>query len=108
MKWNDKVKKLMEQKNITQKKLSELSGITETSVSRYLRGNRTPRMDVMVNFSKALGVATEYLLENDKETGLTPYAEISTVIARRGKELSVEEKNKLIALILGNWEDMNV
>lgn len=104
MSWQDKVLSLMEQKGWNQKRLAEESGITVSSVSRYLRGDRKPRMDIIINFSKALGVTAEYLLEDDTETGLTPYVEIATAIARNGSELTAEEKTKLIALILNQGE----
>lgn len=102
MTWQDKVKELMKNQGINQKKLSQLSGITEASISRYLKGERTARLDIIINFAKALNVTTEYLLNDDKETDLKPYQEIATAIARNGNALTAEEKNQLIALILGN------
>ncbi len=104
MKWQDKVKQLMADKGINQKKLSQLSGITEASVSRYLNGERSARLDIIINFAKALNVTTEYLLNDDVETELKPYTEIATAIARNGSSLTAEQKNKLIALILGSVE----
>lgn len=104
MTWQTKVKQLMEAKGITQKKLSQLSGITEASVSRYLKGCRTARLDIIVNFARALDVTAEYLLNDDEETDLKPYTEIATAIARNGSSLTAEEKNKLIALILGSGD----
>lgn len=104
MTWQEKVKQLMQEQNINQKQLSQLSGITEASVSRYLKNERTARIDIVVNFAKALNVTTEYLLNDDDETELEPYTEIATAIARNGGELTAEEKNKLIALILGSGE----
>ena len=94
MRWQDKVKQLMESQNLNQKELSKKSGITEASVSRYLSGDRKPRMDIIINFAQALGVTTD-------TTSIGAYTEIATAIARNGKNLSAEEKNKLIALILG-------
>ena len=102
MTWQDKVKELMKNQGINQKKLSQLSGITEASISRYLKGERTARLDIIINFAKALNVTTEYLLNDDEETNLKPYQEIATAIARNGNALTAEEKNQLIALILGN------
>ncbi|SCX24059.1 Helix-turn-helix [Ruminococcaceae bacterium P7] len=104
MTWQEKVKQLMQEQNINQKQLSQRSGITEASVSRYLKSERTARIDIIVNFAKALNVTTEYLLNEDDETELEPYTEIATAIARNGGELTAEEKNKLIALILGSGE----
>jgi len=105
MTWEKKVKDLMKRRNINQKQLSELSGISESSISRYLHSGQRPRMDVVVNIAKALSVETEYLLE-DTETTDTAYNTISTAIARKGSELTAEEKNQLIALLLGNSKDV--
>lgn len=102
MTWQEKVKELMKNQGINQKKLSQLSGITEASISRYLKSERAVRLDIIINFAKALNVTTEYLLNNDEETDLKPYQEIATAIARNGNALTAEEKNQLIALILGN------
>ena len=104
MTWQAKVKQLMAIKGINQKQLSQLSGITEASVSRYLKGERTARLDIIVNFAKALAVTTEYLLNDDEETEIRPYAEIATAIARNGGSLTAEEKNSLIAMILGSGD----
>ncbi len=104
MTWQEKVKQLMNNQGINQKKLSQLSGITEASISRYLKGERAARLDIIINFAKALNVTTEYLLNDDEETNLKPYQEIATAIARNGNALTAEEKNQLIALILRNGE----
>ena len=106
MTWQEKIKQLMDSRGINQKQLSQLSGITESSVSRYLRSERRPRMDVVVNFAKALGVKTDYLLDDGEGTAETAYEAISTAIARKGGELTPEEKNKLIMLLLGRKTDV--
>ncbi len=100
MGWKEKVTELMSQRNITQKQLSLLSGITESSISRYLHSEQRPRMDIVVNIAKALHVQTDYLLDDDEKSE-SAYSSIATAIARKGNELTPEEKNQLIALILG-------
>ena len=106
MTWQEKVKKLMKERDINQKKLSQLSGITESSISRYLHYDRRPRMDIVVNFAKAFGVTTDYLLNDGEETAETAYEAISTAIARKGSELTSEEKNQLVLLLLGRSENV--
>ena len=101
MNWKEKVSELMTTKKITQKDLSRLSGITETSISRYLNGSQRPRIDVLLNFAKALEVNVEYLLEEERSTQESSFTTIATAIARNGSNLTIEEQNKLIALILG-------
>ena len=105
MGWNDKVTKLMNQRGITQKQLSVLSGVTESSISRYLHSTKTPRMDIVVNIAKALHVETEFLLD-EEERSESAYNSIATAIARKGNELTPEEKNRLISLILGASKDV--
>jgi len=100
MTWKEKVTRLMRERGISQKQLAELSGITESSVSRYLHNNQRPRMDVVVNIARALHVETEYLLDEEEKCE-TAYNAIATAIARKGNELSADEKNQLIALLLG-------
>lgn len=101
MRWNEKVKELMRSKGINQKELSSLSGISESSISRYLAGDKNPRMDIIVNVARALEVSTEYFLEDDQKCD-DAYTAIATAIARKGNELTPEEINKLILLLLGN------
>ena len=62
--WQEKVKNVMKEKNITQKQLSKLSGIAESSISRYLNGEKSVRTDIIINFAKALDVTADYLLSD--------------------------------------------
>ena len=102
MTWKEKIKGLMDEKNINQKQLSELSGITESSVSRYLKGERTPRIDIVVNFAKALGVEVDYLLDEGKVD--TPFESVKKAISRHGSKLTEEEQKELVELLLGKDE----
>lgn len=105
MKWNEKVLKLMKEKGLSQKQLAQECKIAESSVSRYLKADKRPRLDIVVNFAKALGVQPEYLLD-DNDVKDDAFTLISTAIARKGNELTPEEKNKLIALIAGMETDV--
>ena len=100
MDWNEKVKKMMVDRNMNQKDLSERSGITRPSVCRYLKGKRRPRIDVVVNFAKAFGVEPEELLNEDEKV-MTPLEAIKCSYARNGGELTEKEKQELIEMIMG-------
>lgn len=105
MTWREKVRQLISERNITQKQLSQLSGITESSISRYLHGLQKPKMDIVVNIAKALHIETEFLLDDDEKSE-SAYNSIAMAIVRKGNELSAEEKNQLISLILGVKKDI--
>ena len=100
MSWRSKVNALMAERHMTQKQLAELSGITESSISRYLHNSKRPRIDIIVNIAKALNVETEYLLDEEEKCE-SAYNTVATAIARKGNELTAEEKNNLISLLIG-------
>lgn len=53
---------LMAEKNITQNKLSKMTGITQSSISDWANGKYKPRQDKVYQLSKALKVSPAYLL----------------------------------------------
>lgn len=48
--------------NLTQKKLAEMSGLTEAGISRYIAGERLPRIDILLRIATALHCTLDYLL----------------------------------------------
>lgn len=99
MEINDKIKELMIAAGLSQKELAEKASITEASMSKYLSGGRTPRIDVVVKLANALGVSVnDLLLENDDDQ--SPMLMASAALARCKDKLTADEKNKLIKILL--------
>ena len=61
---------LMKSNKLTQKELAARVGVTESAISYYVRGDRTPRSDVLTRIARAFGVTTDYLLESAFEDAL--------------------------------------
>jgi transcriptional regulator with XRE-family HTH domain len=98
--FTEKVLKLMERDNISQKQLSELTHISEASISRYLSGKSKPRMDIAANIAKVFGVSTSYLFgELDEDTQKDAYSETICVVARNKTKLTDEQKANIIKLL---------
>lgn len=53
--------KCAEQK-ITQKQLAQMTGLTEAGISRYISGQRLPRLDVLLRIAKSLQCTLDFLL----------------------------------------------
>lgn len=64
-----KVKELLEERNITQKKLAQISGIRESTISYIVRGTRT-----VINFEHLSKIAEA--LEIDNISQLIDFEEI--------------------------------
>lgn len=53
---NRRLKQLIDEKGISQREFANLIGITETSLSRYIKGGRVPRANIAVKMAEALCV----------------------------------------------------
>lgn len=56
------VRERMDILDINQKDLSYKIGITPSSISRYLRGSRTPKIDIIVRIASVLECSTDHLI----------------------------------------------
>lgn len=101
MKLNDRIKMIMEEKDLTQKELSQMANITEASMSKYLSGDRTPRIDVIVNIANALEVSVDSLLGGANST-INGLMDAKLVLARGKNTLSEDDKKELIKFLLEN------
>lgn len=95
----ERVRKMMETKNINQKELAQLSHITEASLSKYLSGTREPRNDVIFNLAKALGTTTDYLLGFDEKFE-RPFEQSCELLTRTKEQLTDDQKRTLINILL--------
>ena len=55
MKFTDIIIELMKQEGLSQKELAEKINVTEASMSRYIKGERIPRIDVLVKLTRIKG-----------------------------------------------------
>ena len=89
---------LLKSSGMTQRELADRVGATESAVSKYISGDREPRAEVLANIATALGTTVEYLL--GKNEGVeTHFGTIYDLCARHAPQMSMEERNKLIAVI---------
>lgn len=51
----------MKRRNISINKLAKRSGVSKSEVSRILNGQRMPKLNTIINLSKALGIETSDL-----------------------------------------------
>ncbi len=78
---------LMEEYNLTQKKLAEMVGTTNVTISRYINGDREPRLEIATKLANVFHVSIDYLLGNtenkqiDLENG-NIYLDISNILIK--------------------------
>ena len=99
----ERVKELIKINNLTQRDLANDVGVTESTMSKYLSGDRIPGGETLSNLATALKTTTDYLLGlNNENKTMINNSELRLLLARSTKELTPEEKNELISIILDN------
>lgn len=56
------IERKLQELHITQKELSVRTNMTEAGISRYISGQRLPRIDILLNIADALNCTIDYLL----------------------------------------------
>ena len=101
--FSERVKRLLSEKKLSQAELSTLSGVTAPSLCRYLRGDIEPRIDIVRNIAKALGVSEAYLLGLDEAPhSIDERQELKQMVARNRHILTKEDRSEIIALLYGD------
>lgn len=60
--FNERLKQIRLEYNLTQKQLAELIGVTERGIQRYEANERKPTFDVLMSLLDKLDISADYLL----------------------------------------------
>ena len=55
----NKIKEFLEYRHMSQKELSDKTGLTEVSISRYVAGSRIPNVSIAMRIAAALNTSIE-------------------------------------------------
>lgn len=72
MEFKDRLRTAMANNKVNARELSRKSGISESSISRYLLGQMEPKPDKVKLLAKALHVSEVYLLNIEEQTDPIP------------------------------------
>ena len=98
--FGSRVLKLLDEVGYTQREFAVMVGVSEPALSRYLKDEREPKMEIIANMATALNTTTDYLLtgKKDKES----FDETYRLVARGTSTMTDDEKTKLIKVLLNN------
>ena len=107
MKFNERLKELREQRNLTQEQLAKASGVSSRMIQRYEYGVSRPRLDAAEKLAKALNVSADEFLGN---AGML-IAQAGDKYGARGAKQAQQLTDELTGLFAGGEmaeEDMDV
>lgn len=94
----ERIAMLIKKEGLSQKELSTMAGVTESTLSRYIKNERKPKAEILANIATALNTTSDYLINGKIDK--IDFAEIYRFVARGTKEMSKDEKIKLMRLLL--------
>ncbi len=59
--WNEKIKELREDNDLTQSQMAEILSITQRTVSYYERNEREIPIGILIKYSKHFNVTLDYI-----------------------------------------------
>ncbi|WP_411336138.1 helix-turn-helix domain-containing protein [Ruminococcus gauvreauii] len=98
-----KLSQLMEIRGTNANELAKKVGVAPTTIySMIRRDSKKADIEVLIKIAHELGVSTEYFCDNepDPQNYEPTYEDIQSLVARNGKKLTLEQKQKLIRTLL--------
>ena len=62
MKFANNLKSIRENKSLSQSEFSKIIGVSESALSQYERGGRSPSAEILVKIATKLNISCDYLL----------------------------------------------
>lgn len=100
--FGERLYRMLEEKNMTQKTLALKAGVTEASMSHYIKGDRMPRAKVLAAIADALGTTSDYLMYGKAESSEAEIQQAVRLIARNSQQISREDKLKIVSILFGD------
>lgn len=106
MRYAEKLYKAMLLKGLNQQKLSRLSGVSDSEVSRILAGKSNPSLEYAFRLTQALGISLDYLADDRLDEDPSRSAEAAAIPEREILELAHQLGARLARRILETTTDL--
>lgn len=100
--FKDQLQELLKKSNLSQKEFAEKLGVTEATVSRYLKGDREPNLNTLAQIANIFVVSLEELTGAELESSVAEYSEVKNLVARNASRLTKKQKKELLDILFGD------
>ena len=97
----EKIAEYKKKLGLTTEELSEKSGVPLGTLNKILSGaTKDPKLETLKSIAHVLGLSLDDFDDREKKVDPEPtYADVERLVARNGKQMSVEQKMRLIKLL---------
>lgn len=92
-------KKIRNDRNLTQKQMAQLLGVTQQTISQYENGQSTPKSDMILKLADRLEVSVAYLLGNTGDLTQKEFPEDVIRLLQVYESLPMDKKSMSIELL---------
>ena len=104
--FSERLSLILSRKKLSQKELAVKAGVTESAMSYYVKGERTPRGEVLSRIAKALNCSTDYLLGNNAEDYTNNDIEPLQYLQRNLGKLDTDQLKKAENILKAAFDDI--
>nr|WP_027871782.1 helix-turn-helix transcriptional regulator [[Eubacterium] cellulosolvens] len=95
----ERISALLKSTGMQQQTLAKIAGVTEASVSHYIKGDRIPRANVLSRIATALNTTSDYLMNGNSPASKNEIVYATRLIARNVHQMSKEEKIEIMSIL---------
>ena len=97
----EKIAEYKKKLGLTTEELSEKSGVPLGTLNKILSGaTKDPKLETLKSIAHVLGLSLDDFDDREKKVVPEPtYADVESLVARNGKQMSAEQKLRLIKLL---------
>lgn len=95
--FGDRLSFILSEKQISQREFAEKIGVSDVSISRYMHGTRSPRMNILRKMAEVLGVSASELIGEVGE--MDEYILLKTLIKRNASMMTKKQKIDVVNLL---------
>jgi len=97
----EKITEYKKKLGLTTEELSEKSGVPLGTLNKILSGaTKDPKLETLKSIAHVLGLSLDDFDDREKKVVPEPtYADVERLVARNGKQMSIEQKMRLIKLL---------
>ena len=94
---SSKLDKLLKENGLSQKDLAEMTGLTQSAISHYIKGDRVPRGDNLFKIAEALWVSVDDLTSSNGNNSIVyELVSLKRRLTQIADVISLDEKMDLI------------
>ena len=104
--FSERLAKLMSLRNLTQKELAEKTNITESAISYYVKGARTPSGEILARMAENLSTTTDFLLGRTEDYDVPTENKELKYLQRNLGKLDPERLKKAEGMLRAVFDDI--